>query len=144
MGYLARMKHLSPRQAYAFLSEHPDAVFVDCRSEAEYFLVGHPLVERPGAEPLRPHNVCWADEMKLEVNTDFVGDIDRIVGSRTRPVVIICRSGRRSVSAGEALEAAGYPEVYNVLEGFEGPLDERYRRGTRSGWRLDGLPWEQL
>lgn len=138
------MKHLTPRQAYDFLLAHPDALFVDCRSEAEYFLVGHPLVERDGHEPWRPHNICWADELRLEVNTRFVPDIDALARDRAQPVVIICRSGRRSVSAGEALEAAGYREVYNVLEGFEGPLDERFRRGTVSGWRLAGLPWEQL
>jgi rhodanese-related sulfurtransferase len=138
------MKHLSPRQAYDFLLAHREAVFVDCRSEAEYYLVGHPLVERPGEEPQRPHHVCWADELRLEVNTGFVEDIDRIAGRKDVPVVIICRSGRRSVSAGEALEAAGYRDVTNVLEGFEGPLDERFRRGTISGWRLAGLPWEQL
>lgn len=138
------MEHMTPRQAYDYLLGHPDALFVDCRSEAEYFLVGHPLVERTGHEPWRPHNVCWADELKLEVNTGFVTDIDRLAPDRTRPVVIICRSGRRSVSAGLALEAAGYPTVFNVLEGFEGPLDERFRRGTTSGWRLAGLPWEQL
>jgi hypothetical protein len=34
--------------------------------------------------------------------------------------VLICRSGNRSVDAGEALEAAGFSDVYNVLEGFEG------------------------
>ena len=138
------MNHLTPRQAYDYLLAHPEAVFIDCRSEAEYFLVGHPLVERTGEEPLRPHNICWADELRLEVNTGFVDDVGRVAGTRDRPVVIICRSGRRSVSAGEALEAAGYASVHNVTEGFEGPLDERYRRGTVSGWRLAGLPWEQL
>lgn len=138
------MRHLNPKDAYAFLLEHPDAVFVDCRSEAEYFLVGHPIVEREGHEPQRPHNICWADELKLELNPGFVEDVDRIAGPKDRPVVIICRSGRRSVSAGEALEAAGYQDVYNVRDGFEGPLDERFRRGRISGWRLDGLPWEQL
>jgi hypothetical protein len=40
------MNHLTPRQAYDYLLAHPEAVFIDCRSEAEYFLVGHPLVER--------------------------------------------------------------------------------------------------
>jgi rhodanese-related sulfurtransferase len=138
------MNHLTPRQAHDFLLAHPEAVFVDCRSEAEYFLVGHALVERPGQEPLRPHHICWADELKLEVNTHFVEDVRRVAGDTDRPVVIICRSGRRSVSAGEALEAAGWRDVYNVLEGFEGPLDEKFRRGTTSGWRFAGLPWEQL
>jgi len=46
--------------------------------------------------------------------------------------------------AGTALEAAGFGEVYNQAEGFEGPLDERFRRGTMAGWRFHGLPWEQL
>lgn len=138
------MKHLSPKDAHAFLSRQTDAVFIDCRSEAEYFLVGHPIVERDGGEPLRPHNVMWADDLKLEMNERFVEDVAALVESKDRPVVLICRSGRRSVSAGEALEAAGWTAVYNVQEGFEGPLDERYRRGTLGGWRLAGLPWEQL
>lgn len=138
------MQHLTPVQAYEFLKAHPHALFVDCRSEAEYFLVGHPLIDRPDGEPWRPENVCWADELKLEVNPDFVADIDRLAGSKDRPVVIICRSGRRSVAAGQALEAAGYAEVYNVLEGFEGPLDDRFQRGNQCGWRRAGLPWEQL
>lgn len=138
------MEHLTPRQAYDFLLAHPDALFVDCRSEAEYFLVGHPIVEREGRPPWRPHNLCWADELKLEVNARFVPDVEALAPDRSQPVVIVCRSGRRSVSAGEALEAVGYRRVINVLEGFEGPLDERFRRGTVSGWRLAGLPWEQL
>jgi rhodanese-related sulfurtransferase len=138
------MDHLSPREAYAFLIEHPEAVFIDCRSEAEYFLVGHPLVEREGQEPQRPHNVCWADDLKYELNPGFVDEVAGVAPDRDAPVVLICRSGRRSVSAGEALEAAGWRDVRNVREGFEGPLDERFRRGTVSGWRLAGLPWEQL
>ena len=58
-------------------------------------------------------------------------------------VVIICRSGQRSVAAGVELEKAGFADVYNVLEGFEGPLDESHHRGTLGGWRKAGLPWEQ-
>jgi len=61
-----------------------------------------------------------------------------------RPVVLICRSGHRSVDAGLALEKAGFTDVYNVLQGFEGPLDDKHHRGTLSGWRTEGLPWEQL
>ena len=29
------------------------------------------------------------------------------------------------------------------MDGFEGPLDDKHHRGTRSGWRKEGLPWEQ-
>jgi hypothetical protein len=34
-------------------------------------------------------------------------------------------------------------DVINVLEGFEGPLDEQHQRSRLSGWRKEGLPWEQ-
>jgi len=58
--------------------------------------------------------------------------------------VLICRSGNRSVDAGLALEAAGFSNVTNVLEGFEGDLDEKHQRGKLGGWRHAGLPWEQV
>jgi rhodanese-related sulfurtransferase len=47
------------------------------------------------------------------------------------------------VAAGVELEKAGFEEVYNVLEGFEGPLDDHHHRGSVGGWRKEGLPWEQ-
>jgi rhodanese-related sulfurtransferase len=58
-------------------------------------------------------------------------------------VVLICRSGNRSVDAGHALEAAGFTRVFNVLHGFEGELDDNHHRGAMNGWRHEGLPWEQ-
>ena len=39
------------------------------------------------------------------------------------PVVLICRSGKRSLEAGKLLIDNGFVDVYNVDEGFEGELD---------------------
>ena len=64
--------------------------------------------------------------------------------SLDRPVVLICRSGKRSVEAAAALEAAGFSAVYNVLHGFEGDMNADRQRGKSNGWRFDGLPWEQF
>ena len=36
------MKHLEPKEAAEFLKKTPNAIFVDCRSEMEFFFVGHP------------------------------------------------------------------------------------------------------
>jgi hypothetical protein len=30
-----------------------------------------------------------------------------------------------------------------VKTGFEGPLNAQHQRNSVSGWRRDGLPWEQ-
>jgi rhodanese-related sulfurtransferase len=127
------MKHFKPKEAYDFLQHNPEAVLVDCRSEIEFLFVGHPS----GA-----HHVAWNDGPDWAVNPHFVGQVKKIA-SMNRPVVLSCRSGQRSVDAGVALEQAGFGDVINVLEGFEGPLDEHHQRSNLSGWRKEGLPWEQ-
>jgi len=53
------------------------------------------------------------------------------------------RIPRGHKEAGRYLEKYAFPEVYNVLHGFEGDMDETRHRSTRNGWRHDGLPWEQ-
>jgi rhodanese-related sulfurtransferase len=129
------MQHLDPIAAHSYLQEHPDAVLVDCRTEIEFMYVGHPV----GAE-----HVAWQEVPDWEIDPRFAERVARLVkGERTRPVLLICRSGRRSVDAGEALEAGGFPTVINVLEGFEGELDDDFHRGTLGGWRFHGLPWQQ-
>ncbi|PKO84678.1 MAG: sulfurtransferase [Betaproteobacteria bacterium HGW-Betaproteobacteria-11] len=129
------MEHLEPQPAYEFLQQHPAALFIDCRSTMEYFFVGHPA----GAV-----HVAWNDGDDWEINPHFVAEVKRLAGEASeRPLVIICRSGNRSVDAGLALEAAGFARVINVLRGFEGELDERHHRNSKNGWRHDGLPWEQ-
>ena len=127
------MKHLTPKEANEFLQKNPQAVFVDCRSEMEYLFVGHPIGAR---------HIAWNDGPDWDINPHFVGQVKK-VASVDRPVVLICRSGQRSVAAGVELEGAGFSEVYNVLEGFEGSLDEHHHRGTQNGWRKANLPWEQ-
>lgn len=127
------MKHITSKEAYEFLQKTPDAVFIDCRSEMEYLFVGH-----PAGAILIP----WNDGPDWEINPDFAAHAKK-AASVNRPVVIICRSGNRSADAGRLLEQEGFSEVYNVSDGFEGPLDENHHRGSVSGWRQAGLPWEQ-
>ena len=129
------MKHLSPKEALAFLQAHPQALLIDVRSEIEYLFVGHPV----GAI-----HVSWNDGPDWDVNPHFVGEVRKLLGAvGERAVVLICRSGNRSLEAGRALLAAGLTNVFNVAHGFEGELDENHHRGRLNGWRHDGLPWEQ-
>jgi rhodanese-related sulfurtransferase len=129
------VKHVTPREAFEYLAAHPEAVLVDCRSETEYFYVGHPV----GSV-----HVAWQEGPDWSVNPDFARVVLREAKGRDRPIVLICRSGNRTLEAARALEADGFGTVLNVLHGFEGDLDERFHRGTRNGWRHDGLPWEQM
>ncbi|MCW5603668.1 MAG: rhodanese-like domain-containing protein, partial [Burkholderiales bacterium] len=63
------MKHLEPKQAFEFLKQNPNAVFIDCRSEMEYLFVGHPV----GAQ-----HVAWNDGPDWEINPHFVGQVKKV------------------------------------------------------------------
>jgi rhodanese-related sulfurtransferase len=131
------MKNLLPKEAWALVQQKPEALFVDVRMEVESIYVGRP----PGV-----HMIAWYEYPDLTPNApDFVRQVEREAqNDKTRTVVLICRSGKRSVDAGLALEAAGFTDVVNVVHGFEGDLDDQFHRSTINGWRHDGLPWEQM
>lgn len=136
------LEHISPKKAYEMIHKETNMVFVDVRSEMEFLFIGHPI----GAV-----NIPWIDEPDWDINPHFVRDIRKLIlggvicsqDSQCAPIVLICRSGKRSAEAGQALVDAGFTRVYNIDTGFEGDLDEHHQRGTLGGWRFDGLPWEQ-
>ena len=136
------MHDLSPQQAAQMLSDDPRAVLVDIRSSMEFLFVGHPV----GAV-----HIPWIDEPDWDINPHFVTEVRKLMlGGQScdtedncAPVILICRSGKRSKEAGRALAEAGLKGVYHVDEGFEGELTEHHQRSSVGGWRFHGLPWEQ-
>ena len=138
----AQVESLTPNQAHDLLQSEPRAVLVDVRSHMEFLFVGHPT----GAI-----NIPWIDEPDWKINPNFAREVRRLLlgGTVTHgdiqgaPVTLICRSGKRSLDAGELLLLEGFTRVYNVLEGFEGELNDHHHRSAAGGWRFHGLPWEQ-
>lgn len=129
------MKHLLPKETWALLQQQPDALFIDVRMEIESQYVGRP----PGVV-----NIPWYEYPALQPDPKrFVLAVENLATGKDQTVVLICRSGLRTVDAGIALEKAGFSNVVNVLEGFEGELDDNNQRSTEGGWRFDGLPWSQ-
>lgn len=137
-----KLRTISCQEAYELIEKDPRAMLVDVRSGMEFLFVGHPT----GAI-----NIPWIDEPDWVVNPEFVTEIRKLLlgGAiehgeiHSAPVVLICRSGKRSVEAGDLLVKEGFTAVYNVDEGFEGELDEHHHRSSIGGWRFHGLPWEQ-
>ncbi len=128
---------ISPQEAWQMLQGDSKALLIDVRSGMEYLFVGHPK----GAI-----HVPWIDEPDWDVNPNFAADIVkeiRSVNAREVPILLICRSGVRSLEAGKVLIQAGFSQVYNIIDGFEGPLDVERHRSSLGGWRFHGLPWEQ-
>lgn len=126
---------IDPKSAWQTYQQTPSALLVDVRSSMEFLFVGHPK---------KAVNIPWIDEPDWIINPDFADDIAQACGGdKNCLVILICRSGVRSLEAGNYLLTQGFTKVYNVLEGFEGELDANYQRSTVGGWRYHQLPWEQ-
>lgn len=128
---------LTLEEAWAMLGDDPAAVLIDVRTIAEWSFVGVPNLEAVGKEA---RFVEWTTFPGGRANPDFVGQATAELEPGT-PVLLMCRSGARSLAAAKALTAAGHGPAYNVTAGFEGPLGpDGHRDG---GWRNVGLPWRQ-
>lgn len=123
---------ISPADAWA-LVQAGEALLVDVRTPEEHKWVGRV----PGAIP-----VPWLIDNGQRQNPDFLAQLAQV----TKPdqkVVLLCRSGVRSVAAATAGAQAGFTNLWNIVGGFEGRLDEKRQRNHVEGWRFSGLPWEQ-
>ena len=121
---------VSPELAWRWVQDG-EAVMVDVRTDAEREWVGFV----PGAVP-----VAWKQWPGMAVNPTF--DQQVLEAAAGRKLVLLCRSGVRSIAAARRATELGV-EAYNILEGFEGDPDADAHRGYKGGWRFRGLPWRQ-
>lgn len=124
---------LTPAESLAVWQLAPGARLVDVRTRAELDFVGR----IPGAVEIE-----WQGYPGYPLNTHFLAELKHQVDHESL-VMFICRSGHRSHHAAAAATQAGFPDCYNVLEGFEGDKDATGQRGKTGGWRAAGLPWHQ-
>ncbi|MBT3813067.1 MAG: rhodanese-like domain-containing protein [Gammaproteobacteria bacterium] len=128
------IENLTPQQSWDLMQANPSAVMIDVRTKVEHDFVGHPV---------NAVHVPWKEAPDWQVNPGFVEQVKQAVGDNSCRVLLLCRSGSRSVVAAEVLQEAGFRHVVNVVEGFEGELDVHKHRGNLGGWRNARLPWEQ-
>ena len=121
---------VSPELAWRWV-QSGEAVMVDVRTDAEREWVGFV----PGAVP-----VAWKQWPGMALNPSFDQQVREASGGKK--LVLLCRSGVRSVAAAKRATELGL-EAYNILEGFEGDPDADAHRGRKGGWRLRELPWRQ-
>ncbi len=111
----------------------PDARIVDVRTKAEWDWVGRV----PGAIEIE-----WFAYPGNQLNVHFIQTLKHSVSTESL-LMFLCRSGQRSSHAAKAATEAGFPDCYNILEGFEGNKDANGQRNRSGGWRYSGLPWSQ-
>lgn len=132
------------RDAFEALSHK--AIIVDVRTRAEWSFVGLPAIA--------PEQLVlseWQVFPDMQVNPVFAEQTGQEILARSGvatpadapQVFFLCRSGARSRSAAIAMTQAGFPQCFNIENGFEGGPDQQGHRGVVNGWKANNLPWRQ-
>ena len=114
-----------------FLNDNSNTVVLDVRTEEEWNNVGKPDAETLNSKTLFISLLVGLDRQK---NENFVKEfLDKKVSKKDN-VLIICRSGVRSIAAAKLLQQQGYKNLINISDGFEG------NPATGEGWKKSNLP----
>lgn len=132
------VESVSASEALDMLMLNSDVVLLDVRTKEEWKFVGIPLVQ---FGENRVHFVSWRILPDMQQNGNFLQDVRSRITDLNVPIILMCRSGARSMEAGVYLMRNGYTRCYNIEYGFEGELDMNYQRGFINGWKASALPW---
>ena len=134
------VENVPPGRVWEALQKDPKAQLVDVRTDAEWNFVGLPDLSAAGKQVVP---IQWQIYPTMAHNAAFANQLKEAGFTPEHHIYFICRSGQRSFTAAEAAQAAGFPHVYNVADGFEGAVDAAGHRGMATGWKAMGLPWRQ-
>lgn len=138
--------YLTAAEAYDMWKADPERIkILDVRLVEEYVYVGHvaAAVNIPFVFQKYEYH---PDKRKygIEFNADFIDHV-KAVFQPDDTILCICRTGKRSAYATNALVKAGFTKIYNIIDGFEGDLvndPESVFNGKRvkNGWK-NCAPW---
>lgn len=137
---------VTPQQAAGMVSKDSQHTFiVDIRSQFEYQDIGHSV----GAYniPFKFYTTQTDEKgYKMVANENYCADLKARFAPATDTLLVMCRSGHRSVPATSAAVECGFEKSFNVMGGFEGDKvkdknDANFGKRVVNGWRAEGLPW---
>lgn len=137
---------VAPQQAWDGLKNDKSSVLIDVRTRAEWGYVGIPDLQELDRNVILSE---WRTYPTMQVNADFLTEVmEQLGGEVPDNLYFLCRSGVRSLDAAhvmaDALDKQGkVANCINVVNGFEGDMDENRQRGHVNGWKVQGLPWLQ-
>lgn len=126
---------VTPQEAFALLQGDPRVKLIDVRTNAERDWVGR--VALPEAQHAA---IEWVRYPGGVPNPDFAAQLAS-VADKDDVLLFLCRSGVRSRHGARVATGLGFPNAYDILEGFEGDKDAHGHRKTVGGWCKAGLPW---
>jgi rhodanese-related sulfurtransferase len=139
--------YVTSSEAYEKWKAAPDKVtIIDVRTPEEYLFIGHAAMA--WNIPFAAQSYQWDAEKKalpMQPLPDFVARVQTIAEPGDT-LLLTCRSGSRSAIAVNLLAKAGFKNVYNITDGFEGdhvkdPNSVYNGKRMVNGWKNSGVPW---
>jgi rhodanese-related sulfurtransferase len=134
--------YLTAKDAYQKWQADPEHVTIlDVRTPEEFLFVGHPPMA--WLVPLASQSYQWNAEkgqFPMTPIPDFVARVKQIA-KPDDTLLVTCRSGGRSAMAVNALAQAGFTNVHNIIDGFEGDGNGDSESTPQGGWKNSGCPW---
>lgn len=139
--------YVTSNEAYEMWKENPENVHIlDVRTLEEYYYVGHAAMATN--IPVFLETYQWDTikvDLAMRLNPDFLTEV-KATYQPNDIILITCRSGGRSAFAANKLAEAGFTNVYNITDGFEGDKVKDvnsvfYGYRMVNGWKNSGLPY---
>ena len=123
---LTDVQEIMPWDLDARLQANPDLLIVDVREPYEF-----EVMHIPGSISV-PRGI-----LESACEWEYEETIPALVQAREREVVVVCRSGYRSVLAAHSLQVLGYRNVVSLKTGLRGWKDYEQPLVDRSGDAVD-------
>jgi rhodanese-related sulfurtransferase len=144
--------YYTPAEAANHMKKDGDhSLFLDVRDPIEVNFTGTPSVTDANIPFKFADTSKWHMKKRqfgMIKNTNFVSDVAARMKAKglkkTDAIILMCRSGVRSGKAANTLAKAGYTNVYNMIEGFEGDsISKGADKGKRTinGWKNSNLAY---
>ncbi len=137
---------ISAKDAFELLKKDKFAVLCDVRTVEEFNFVGTVNADSFGGKMTL---IPWLLYPTMQENPNFSNLLEEALQKilekefKMTKIIFICKTGGRSNQAASHALNLGYKNCYNIINGFEGDLNQNQQRGKVNGWKADDLPWRQ-
>ena len=123
-----QIRNLPSKDIKSFLNNNKNIELLDVRTKEEWDQIGKPNGDALG---IKTHFITIQRSPDPEANKGFVVEVKNKADIK-KDLLIICRSGARSMMAAQLLSQEGF-NCINISDGFEG-------NGEDQGWKNENLP----
>lgn len=137
---MSHLREIFSDEAFEILKTKKASYLVDVRTSPEWLFSGVSDLSDIGKQVI---TISWRNYPRMEVNENFLKEIEKRIPDKDSNIFFICKTGGRSLDAAIFCSENGYENCFNVTNGFEGDANENSQRGKINGWKALSLPWVQ-